>query len=419
MSGKPARFPGLAPEALFAPVQTEKTIGLAVSGGADSLALMLLAADWASTPGRPETIVYTLDHGLRPEAAAETEMVGRIAGQLGLACRILRWDGPKPETGMQAAARTARYRLLGDAMAADGASVLLTAHHQDDQAETVLMRLAHGSGVSGLKAMEPFATVEGVRVFRPLLDVPRATLAQGVAAAAIEPALDPNNDDPHYERVRWRRAMPMLEDLGLTAPRLAALAKRLGRIDALGETMCAAFMSAHCRIDDFGVVHVDRQAFAEAPEEIRVRAMRRAVAIAGGLDDAPLAPVEAVAGMAGVAGVFSRTVAGAVVEAGAHAIVIYRQAGRIAAAPAPVPVDAPLGWDGRFSIAAAQPGFRVAPALSMTRAHYRALFGDYPTVPVAALRAAPVVEAMDGTVVALGARRRAPGIEITHVALTG
>ncbi|WP_404402438.1 tRNA lysidine(34) synthetase TilS [Pelagibacterium halotolerans] len=419
LSSETERLSGLEPEALFAPVGQEKTIGLAVSGGTDSLALMLLAADWASESSRPKVIVYTLDHGLRPEAAAETEMVARVADDLGFACRTLRWDEPKPETGLQAAAREARYRLIGAAMARDGASVLLTAHQQDDQAETVLMRLAHGSGVSGLKGMETFSTVGGVRVFRPLLEVSRVALEQVVAAAGLEPVEDPSNDDPRYERVRWRKAMPLLGDLGLSAPQLAGLAKRLRRIDAMAETVCAAFVSAHVRVDEYGVVHIDRQALSDAPEEIRIRALRRAVAIAGGLSEAPLAPVEAVAGALTADGAFSRTVAGAVVDARAHAIVIYRQAGRIAPEPVSVPVDRPLVWDGRFSIAARGPGVRVAPALAMTRARYRALFGGYPVVPVAALRGAPIVEAEDGTVIALGTRIRTPGVEISHIALTG
>src|SRR5690606_33062367 len=131
----------------------------------------------------PRLIVYSLDHGLRPEAAAEVEMVLREAGRLGLAARGLAWTGDKPAAGLQEAARQARYRLIGEAMAGDGATLLLTAHHRADQAETVLMRLAHGSGIEGLKGMTTLSLVEGVPVFRPLLDVEPATLAALVADA--------------------------------------------------------------------------------------------------------------------------------------------------------------------------------------------------------------------------------------------
>ena len=156
---------GLDAAALFAPLEPFATIGLAVSGGPDSLALMLLAAGWAEAHGK-QVIVYTVDHGLRPEAPAECEMVEREAARLGLTCRTLAWVGDKPQTGVQAAARLARYRLIGAAMRKDGAEILVTAHHIDDQAETILMRLAHGSGISGLAGMALFGEVEGVRLCR-------------------------------------------------------------------------------------------------------------------------------------------------------------------------------------------------------------------------------------------------------------
>ena len=146
------------PAILFAPLGGAKSLGLAVSGGADSLALMLLAARWRDAdPDAPTLYVYSVDHGLRPEAAAEVAFVLAEAARLGLPARALRWDGPKPATGLSEAARSARYRLIGEAMQRDGASILVTAHHLDDQAETVLMRLAHGSGLAGLRGMAPLA----------------------------------------------------------------------------------------------------------------------------------------------------------------------------------------------------------------------------------------------------------------------
>ena len=218
--GDPA---GLA--ALFAPVAGEKVVGLAVSGGADSLGLMLLARAWAGslTPA-PQLVVYSVDHGLRPEAQGEVAMVMAAAASLGLRARPLSWSGPKPQSGLQEAARRARYRLIAEAMRLDGASVLLTAHHLEDQAETVLMRLAHGSGVEGLQGMRPMSTVEGVRVFRPLLAVWPEVLRPIVTSSGLVPAEDPSNGDTHYERVRWRQAMPMLAELGLDAEALSLFA---------------------------------------------------------------------------------------------------------------------------------------------------------------------------------------------------
>ena len=220
-------------DALFAPVADANTLGLAVSGGPDSLALMLLASEWSKGPGRPKFIVYTVDHQLRPEAAAEAAMVEREAGRLGFESRSLRWEGDKPETGVQAAARKARYGLMASAMAADGSERLLTAHHLGDLAETVLMRLAHGSGIEGLRGMDALVTVEGCALFRPLLGMHPEDLREIVEDAGITPASDPSNSDRHYERVRWRQSLPLLEELGIDLKRLGTFARRMADADAL------------------------------------------------------------------------------------------------------------------------------------------------------------------------------------------
>jgi tRNA(Ile)-lysidine synthase len=224
---------GLDLDDLFAPVAGANKLGLAVSGGPDSLALMLLAREWASAAGRPQLIVYSVDHGLRPEASDEVSMVRAAAQRLGLLARGLRWDGDKPETGIQASARKARYDLMGTALGEDGGSWLLTAHHLGDQAETVMMRLAHGSGIEGLRGMDEFATVEGCRIFRPLLGIEPDILAEIVEEAGLTSVTDPSNRDRHYERVRWRQLMPQLEELGLDLRRLGHFAARMGDADEL------------------------------------------------------------------------------------------------------------------------------------------------------------------------------------------
>jgi tRNA(Ile)-lysidine synthase len=270
-------------ETLFAPATHAAAIGLAVSGGPDSLALMLLAARWAAAGrARPRLIVYSVDHGLRVEAGEEVAMVLAEAARLGLQARGLRWDGVKPETGMQAAARKARYRLLAAAMAEDGAELLLTAHHLGDQAETVLMRLAHGSGIEGLRGMGRLTTVEGCRVFRPLLAVDPEYLGEIVAEAGLKPARDPSNVDRHYERVRWRQAMPLLEELGLDRRRLGDFAQRMADADAvIGERAETAFAA---------LVHMGPDGDAELPHAgltglnraVAVRLLTRVLRVVGG-----------------------------------------------------------------------------------------------------------------------------------------
>ncbi len=273
---------GIELETLFAPVAGAKRIGLAVSGGPDSLALLLLASEWARADGRPELIVYSVDHGLRPEAAGEVVMVLREAEALGFKARGLRWDGEKPETGVQAAARKARYGLMADAMAADGAELLLTAHHLGDQAETVLMRLAHGSGIEGLRGMDRFATVEGCRIFRPLLGIEPEVLAEVVEQSGLSPALDPSNGDRHYERVRWRQTMPLLEELGLDLKRLGHFASRMAEADALIAAESEKAFAALVHAGPDGDAELPHAGLAGLQKVVAVRLLTRVLRMVGG-----------------------------------------------------------------------------------------------------------------------------------------
>src|SRR6185295_18419883 len=178
----------------------------AVSGGPDSTALMVLAARWRQTlKQRVKLIAVTVDHGLRPEAKREAEAVKRLARSLRIEHHTLRWTGPKPKTGIQEAARNARYRLLADVSRKAGRAPVLTAHTQDDQAETVLFRMMRGSGVAGLAGMRTGNLMPGqhpdhdgkkIELFRPLLDIPKSRLIATLKAAKIPYAEDPSNRDP-------------------------------------------------------------------------------------------------------------------------------------------------------------------------------------------------------------------------------
>ena len=155
MGSEPAA-PVSATEAktLFADLGSARALVLAVSGGPDSTALMVLAARWrAALKQGPRLVAVTVDHALRAGSAREARTVKSLARRLGILHRTMRWSGAKPETGLQEAARAARYRLLASAARAAGAAHILTAHTRDDQAETVLLRMAHGSGLTGLAAM--------------------------------------------------------------------------------------------------------------------------------------------------------------------------------------------------------------------------------------------------------------------------
>lgn len=176
-------------------------LGLAVSGGPDSMAMLLLAA--AAIPGRFE--VATVDHGLRSEAKDECALVERACYERGIACAVLRVE--VGEGNLQQRAREARYSALAEWARACGLAAVLTAHHADDQAETLLMRLNRGSGLSGLAGVRPVTNIRNVAVVRPLLGIRRAALAGLVQKAGIGFASDPSNSDEAFDRVRIRKAL--------------------------------------------------------------------------------------------------------------------------------------------------------------------------------------------------------------------
>ncbi len=235
MSRAPAREPTQAPAQALAQALAQAgrpgPLGLAVSGGGDSMALMYLAADWARAHG-VALAVATVDHGLRPEAAAEARAVADAAAALGLPHDTLIWAGQAARGNLPDAARRARYGLLADWARGRGLAAVALGHSRDDVAETFLMRLARGAGVDGLAMMRADWRDRGMRWLRPLLAVGRAELRDELRRRGVGWIEDPTNDDEHYLRVRARRALAQLAPLGLTAEGIAATAARLA--DARG-----------------------------------------------------------------------------------------------------------------------------------------------------------------------------------------
>ena len=317
---------------LFAPLVHYPALILAVSGGPDSTALMLLAARWRSALKRgPKLIAVTVDHGLRPEAKREALAVRKLARSLRIEHRTLRWTGRKPKTGIQEAARAARYRLLAGVSRKAKFSPILTAHTRDDQAETVLFRLMRGSGIGGLAGMRignllPGFEAEKIELFRPLLELPKSRLIATLDAAKISYAEDPTNRDPRFARPRLRRLMPELAAEGLTAGRLARLASRAGRAEAALYDAVQAVLPklAPAPWPQQGPVAMDARDFFGLPDEIGLRVLERTInwtgdegpvelgkleALFGSLTDAFEGSLLALQGSAR----FRRTLAGAVV----------------------------------------------------------------------------------------------------------
>jgi tRNA(Ile)-lysidine synthase len=299
---------------LFADWSGVPAIVLAVSGGPDSIALMWLAARWRRALARgPRLVAVTVDHGLRAEAAAEAREVKRLARILDLPHRTVWWSGVKPRTGLPAAARAARYRLLAQAARAHGATHVLTAHTRDDQAETLLMRMLRGSGIAGLAAMARESEREGVLLARPFLNVSKSQLIATLKKAKIDFADDPTNRDLNFTRPRIRTLMPLLATEGGDVRNLARLASRLARANAAVEVLVdgaeryLALMGREASHPVFGAKTADAKtsgaktldektfdakAFAAMPEEIRLRLLLRAIDRFGHEGPAELGKVE-------------------------------------------------------------------------------------------------------------------------------
>jgi tRNA(Ile)-lysidine synthase len=254
-------------DALIAP---RATIGLAVSGGPDSLALLALAA--AARPGLVEAA--TVDHALRPDSRAEAEMVAQVCKTLGVPHQILTIAWPtKPESAIQERARTERYKLLGGWAKERGLKSLATGHHLDDQAETFMMRLARGAGVRGLAGMRRVTPVPGtdMPLLRPLLGWRRTELEQICNAFGLSPANDPSNADEQFERVRVRKGLALSG--WINSRGVALSAQNLAEADgALRWATTQAWNQAVFENDD-AIVFTP----AGVPREIRRRIMLRAI----------------------------------------------------------------------------------------------------------------------------------------------
>jgi len=298
--------------ALFSGLENLRGLVLAVSGGSDSTALLLIAARWAEGLAKrrqnpPKLIAVTVDHGLRPESAREAAAVKRLARRLGLTHRTLHWRGEKPKTGLQEAARDARYRLLAAEAARAGCEHILTAHTLDDQAETILFRLARGSGLTGLAGMAPASLLpipiaarsrrkrrseqrpsadpgaDRIFLVRPLLGVSKARLAATLKAHGIDHSEDPTNRDPRFARTRLRALLPDLAREGLDAKSFARLAARMRRAEAAIEfaVLAARAALAPGPWRERGPIAFETRRFGDLPAEVALRLLGRAIAHAG------------------------------------------------------------------------------------------------------------------------------------------
>ena len=377
---------------LFKPLNQATSVALAVSGGADSLALMVAVARWRERRGAPNVIVLTVDHGLRPESAIDADKVIREARRLGLEASGLVVDEP-PSRNIELAAREARYRLLVGAARTGNCSHLLVAHHLEDQAETFLMRLSRGAGVFGLAAMRPVVMSSDLVVFRPFLGVERSRLRATVVEAGLEPCEDPMNSDPRFERARLRAAWPRLEAMGIDARRLVRAAGRFAdEADAIDGAVDRLLDSVS--VTDLGVIEIPLDLMAAIDRDIGLRLLSRVVMAVGDTFYPPrgvlLSALERDLHR-GSADRIKRTVSGVVIERRRDMILAYREFGRKGLERRSLQPSKSIRWDGRFAVTVgdtAPPGLVVGPLGDFGR---RQLDHRPAGVPAAVLDTIPAV----------------------------
>lgn len=246
-----------------------KCLGVAVSGGSDSLGLLLLLNDWMHAGG-PDLRAVTVDHGLRAEAAEEAAEVDRVCARRGVKHDIVRIDLSDQGGNLMDAARRGRYAALAEWAGVQGLADIALGHTADDVAETFLMRLGRGAGLDGLSAMTARRQMWGVTFHRPMLRLSRADLREVLRAQEIGWVDDPTNDDPAFDRTRARAALAALEPLGISRATLSGVAHNLREArEALGQ--CAARVAAECISFDAGDVLLEREVLCDQPAEIARR----------------------------------------------------------------------------------------------------------------------------------------------------
>lgn len=328
----------------------ERRLGVAVSGGGDSMALLAVVAEWARWTRR-EVGAVTVDHGLRAASAGEAVFVGAFCARHGVRHNVLR-AGRLPPGNLPAAARDARYRLMADWARGGRIGAVLLGHTMDDQAETLLMRLARGSGVEGLSGMAPRHDRAGIGWVRPMLGVRRAALRAWLRMRGIVWIDDPTNDDPSYDRVKARRALAVLEPLGMTVEGLAETAARLSRQRRVLVRAAAETAAAAVRVGAFGEARLALAPLRATERDTALRVFAEILVRVGGRSYRPRfrAVEPALARLLDGSGA-GMTLGGclAVPDLEGGEVLICREPAAVAA-PRPL-VSPAVVWDGRWRVA--------------------------------------------------------------------
>lgn len=337
-------------------------LALAVSGGPDSMALALCATPWAAQAG-VQLVALTLDHTMRPESAAEATQVGRWLQHYGIEHHILRWEHPPLTRAVQQQAREARYAMLAQSCRLRGIRALALGHQLEDQAETVLLRFAKGSGIDGLAGMLPVSDFADIALLRPFLNVPKARLVATCDAAQQPFVTDPSNAKTTYARGRLRAAADVLAAEGLTPERLADLAARAALASDALDCYANRLLAQAVFWQPAGYAELNLPRFEPEPAEIRQRVLRRVLEQIGGtrlpLRHAAVQELDAALQQPHLA---QRTLHGCGIRAYDGLCRIVRELAAINDSAPIAPGESRI-WDGRFRVtlaAQASAGLTVA-----------------------------------------------------------
>lgn len=342
-------------------------LAVAVSGGSDSMALVLLAKDWADRNGISLTAL-TVDHGLRTSSADEAIQVKDWLEARGIETRILHWTGPYPKTGVQEAARNARYQLMEETCLLAGIGALLLGHQMEDQLETLLMRLSKGSGLEGLTAMQRVGARGRLRLMRPLLTVRREILRNYLQAEKQGWIDDPSNENPIYTRTRVGAVLTEMQQLpGSNIEAIALSLARLQRACESLDILARQKIDAHCEVSPLGFIRMPEMALDDCPDELALRILSASLSCVGGGQRIKLSALEQL-----YQRLFkdrsnkSGTISGAQIHKTGMGWLFCREPGR---AGLPV-IDLNTGqrewfWDNRFIVSDTTPGTPLPAGLSL------------------------------------------------------
>ena len=342
-------------------------IAVACSGGADSMALTVFAAAWARRRGG-RAIGLIVDHGLRVDSAAEASLVRQRLEGLGITAHILRWTGGKPATGIQQAAREARYKLMERWCRRHAILHLAVGHHLEDQAETVLHRTERSSGADGLAGMAPIRETASIRLLRPLLDTPRDRLRGMLRSRRIDWVEDPSNLNPAYARARLRAMAPELAEAGRGPAAVAGEARISAEARQQRDIETADALARFATLYLQGYATLDRRFFAENGPDIARRGLNALLCAIGGriypVRSDPLDSLYKTILKQSFTG--KRTLSGCLIQVASDHVLIAREAGRISAIA--IREGEEILWDRRFRVRVHKRGaaaplrqFRLAP----------------------------------------------------------